>query len=336
MARYLVTGGCGFIGTHLCRSLLRDGHAVRVLDDLSTGRRDNLAHGADLLVGDLGDPATLAAALAGIDGCFHLAAIASVMRGTTDWVGTNRVNLAASIALFDAVAKLPGGRRRPVVYVSSAAVYGDGDRQPISEASQTRPLSAYGADKLAMELHARVATLVHRVPTVGIRPFNVYGPLQDPASPYSGVISIFCERIRAGAPVTIYGDGAQTRDFVFVADVVAALRAAMKRLPGGAPVFNVCTGIGTSVGELAQAVAGLCGRPARLAIRPARDGEIRHSVGDPSSGRLALDLGAATPISAGLAATLAWLEAGGFASAEATTPLAVPGTAGKPVRVASQ
>jgi UDP-glucose 4-epimerase len=198
MPSYLVTGGCGFIGAHLCRSLLRDGHQVRVLDDLSSGRRENLPEGVELLVGDTADRFCVEAGLAGVDGCFHLAAIASVAAGVADWIGTSRVNLGGALALFDTIAKLPEGRRLPVVYASSAAVYGDARPLPLDEATPTRPLSAYGADKRAMELHAGVATHLHGIPTVGLRFFNVYGPMQDPASPYSGVISIFCDRLRGG------------------------------------------------------------------------------------------------------------------------------------------
>src|SRR5665213_2338149 len=257
MARstYLVTGGAGFIGSHLCDALVGDGHAVRVLDDLSTGVRTNLPASVELIEGDIADQAAMQEAVAGVDGCFHLAAIASVARGVEDWLGTHRANLTGAITLFDTVRREP--LPVPVVYASSAAVYGDGARLPITEDAAKRPLSAYGADKYACELHAEVASHVHAVPTVGLRFFNVYGPRQDPRSPYSGVISIFCERLRRGAPVEVFGDGGQTRDFIAVADVVAALRAAMARRKTVVPVipearglpasdvYNVCTGIGT-------------------------------------------------------------------------------------------
>src|SRR5262249_38795661 len=154
-------------------------------------------------------------------------------------------------------------------YASSAAVYGDAATVPIIEAAERRPLSAYGADKLGCELHARVASHVHRIPTVGLRFFNVYGPRQDPRSPYSGVISIFCERILRGATIDLYGDGEQTRDFVYVGDVVAALLAAMRLAPADAPVFNVCTGIATSVLQLAGTIADLAGSGLDARHRPA-------------------------------------------------------------------
>ena len=338
---YLVTGGAGFIGSHLCDALVRDGHAVRVLDDLSTGRRENLPPGVELIEGDIADPAAMEAAVTDVDGCFHLAAIASVARGVDDWLGTHRANLTGTITLFDAMRRQK--RPAPVIYASSAAVYGDCADMPITEAATKRPLSAYGADKYGCELHALVASHVHRVPTLGLRFFNVYGPRQDPRSPYSGVISIFCERLRRGAPVEVFGDGLQTRDFIAVADVVVALRAGMTRLspgvaPGVAPdtsiypatpefpgapsfpvasvfpeasAFNVCTGIPTSIVELAHTIAKLAGRPAEIRHAPPRAGEIRHSVGSPALARQALGLAQPAALTDGLRRVLDWLGSPG-------------------------
>ena len=245
-------------------------------------------------------------AVAGIDGCFHLAAIASVARGIDDWLGTHRANLTGTIAVFDALRRRPV----PVVYASSAAVYGDCPVQPITEAAATRPLSAYGADKLGCELHARVAYHVHQVPTVGLRFFNVYGPRQDPASPYSGVISVFCELLRRGAPIDIHGNGAQTRDFIYVADVVSALMAAMDRRPDNA-VFNICTGVAISVLDLARTIAGLTGQEPEIRFQPARAGDILASSGSPQAARGALGLTAVMPLRNGLARVLDWLDGAG-------------------------
>ena len=183
MATYLVTGGCGFIGSHLCSALRSAGHGVRVLDDLSTGTEANLAPGADLVRGDVADAGAVREAMEGAAGCFHLAAIASVERGTRDWLGTHRANLSGTVAVFEAAARLG---RIPVVYASSAAVYGDCAALPLKEDAPTRPLSAYGADKLGCEQHARVAGVVHGIPTLGLRFFNVFGPRQDPLSPLFG------------------------------------------------------------------------------------------------------------------------------------------------------
>ena len=273
MGKYLVTGGCGFIGSHLAGSLARHGHGVRVLDDLSTGKRENLPVSAELLVGDVADAALVRRAMDGFD-----------------------------------AARRPGARGIPVVYASSAAVYGDEPAMPLTERSPTRPLSAYGADKLGCELHARVAGGVHGVPTAGLRFFNVYGPRQDPKSPYSGVISIFCDRLGAHRPITVFGDGLQTRDFVYVGDVVASLGAAMARLSDGPAVatglYNVCTGRSISVLDLAHTIAGLCGIAAEIGFAPARAGEIRVSLGSPDRLRTELGVECRTEISDGLRATL--------------------------------
>jgi UDP-glucose 4-epimerase len=260
-----------------------------------------------LIVGDIADPTTVFNAADGIAGCFHLAAIASVERGVNDWLGTHRANLTGTITIFDAIRR--HGTKLPVVYASSAAVYGDCQTLPIQEAAERRPLSAYGADKLGCELHAITASHVHGIPTVGLRFFNVYGPRQDPKSPYSGVISIFCERILRDLPVGIYGDGGQTRDFVHVIDVVVALLAGMDLRLDAAAVLNVCTGQATSIAELARMIGELTGKHPSVKHLPPRSGEIRHSLGDQSAMRQALGVRKMVPLRDGLAATLAWLGA---------------------------
>jgi UDP-glucose 4-epimerase len=304
MALYVVTGGAGFIGSHLVDALLADGHSVRVLDDFSTGRRENLDPRADVLVGDVADTALVRRAIAGADGCFHLAAVASVARANEDWLGTHRSNMTGTIAVLDA-ARIAGGF--PVVYASSAAVYGDQSEGPLAEDARAAPRSAYGADKYGSELHAGAAFIVHGVPTTGLRFFNVYGPRQDPASPYSGVVSIFAARIAAGLPITIYGNGQQVRDFVFVADVVCHLRAAMARLhrQPGALVLNVCTGRATSILALAQTIGITVGRAGRLGFGPARAGDLQCSLGDPTLARKTLGVAADTMLPEGLLQTLA-------------------------------
>lgn len=325
MGQLLVTGGCGFIGSHLCEALLAQGHNVRVLDDLSTGSLDNLAPGATLVIGSVDNPADVARAMVGADGCFHLAAIASVQRGTEAWLETHRINLSGTINVLDAarVAALVRGHPVPVVYASSAAIYGAPASVPLLEEALPGPLSAYGADKLGCELHARVAGTVHGIPTLGLRFFNVFGPRQDPGSPYSGVISIFCERLSRGDGIAIYGDGGQTRDFVFVTDVVSALLAGMGTADTSGPVFNVCTGRATSVRKLAQLVAAACGTRPSIEYRPSRPGDIRHSVGSPLRARQALMLAPPMAIEAGLVRVLTWIGAGspGLAPVMAMPPL---------------
>jgi UDP-glucose 4-epimerase len=305
MALYLVTGGAGFIGSHLADALLARGDRVRVLDNLSTGKRENLDPRATLVVGDVADAVAVAGAMDGVDGCFHLAAVASVELGNRDWLGTHRTNLTGAITIFDAARRAQSDGTRadrtvPVVYASSAAVYGDTPDLPLAETAATRPLSAYGADKLGCELHGRVAAKVHGVRNAGCRFFNVYGPRQDPGSPYSGVISIFFNRIGRGQGITIFGDGGQTRDFIYVADVVEALLSAMGQETPGVSVFNVCTGKTTSLLELAAAIGRVFGRTPEIAFAEARVGDIRESLGNPAATRDALGFTAKFGIEEGL------------------------------------
>lgn len=305
--RYLVTGGAGFIGSHLCDALLAHGHAVIALDDLSTGRLAHLDPRVTLQRGDVADPEAVRAVVEHVDGVFHLAAVASVARGNEDWLGTHRVNLGGTIAVLDA-ARAAG--RIPVVYASSAAIYGDTGGEIAREQRMPAPSTAYGADKLGSELHARVGTIVHGVPTLGLRFFNVYGSRQDPGSPYSGVISIFAQRIGAGQPVTLHGDGSQTRDFVHVTDVVAHLLAAMRRIgghrsdAGASGTYNVCTGRPTSIRSLAEILAALTGAPLRSTTAPSRAGDIRYSCGCAAAAAAALGVTARTELQAGLATLL--------------------------------
>jgi len=302
MPIYVVTGGAGFIGSHLADALLAAGHRVRVIDDLSTGHRRNLDPRVELIEADICDAATLRGALEGAAGCYHLAAIASVARANEDWAGTHRVNLTGSITVFDACR----GAGLPVVYASSAAVYGDIGDAVAEESLSCAPRTAYGADKYGSELHAAVGWGVHGVPSFGLRFFNVYGPRQDPASPYSGVISIFADRIARGLPVSVHGDGGQTRDFVFVADVVAHLLAAMDYCgrEAGAFVSNVCTGREVSVLELAETVARVAGREVEIGRGPARAGDIRRSVGLAERARKMLGVEAGVELAVGLGSTL--------------------------------
>ncbi len=303
MAHYLVTGGPGFIGSHLVDALLSSGHRVRVLDDLSTGKRANVDPDAELIVGTVADPEAVQTAASGVDGCFHLAAIASVARSNEDWLGTHQVNLGGTIAVLDAARRLGG---LPVVYASSAAVYGDANGVAV-ESLLPAPLSSYGADKLGSELHARAGFAVHGVPSVGFRFFNVYGPRQDPHSPYSGVISLFATALAAGRALTLHGDGLQTRDFVYVRDIVAFLAAGMRHAASspGAVVLNACTGRETSVRALAETLGGLLQVWPTVLSGPARAGDVRRSVGCPQRAMAVLGMSARTALTSGLETTLA-------------------------------
>ncbi|MDE3059926.1 MAG: NAD-dependent epimerase/dehydratase family protein [Pseudomonadota bacterium] len=298
---YLVTGGCGFIGSHLVERLLAGGHLVTVIDDLSSGRRDNIPAQAGLLVSDITTPGIFDSVIENIDGCFHLAAIVSVQRSMTEWLRTHQVNVDGTVALFDALARR--GRRIPVVFASSAAVYGDSQELPLKETAHCAPLSAYGADKLACEWHGRLAAQAHGIPTTGLRFFNAYGPRQDASSPYSGVISIFASRMRAGKALTIFGDGGQSRDFIYVGDAVNALAASMQaleaqRLTHG--VFNICTGISTTINDLAKAMASVSGSNSEIRHASPRAGDIRASVGDPALAAKEFGFRVSIPLQEGL------------------------------------
>lgn len=299
MNRVLVTGGCGFIGSHLVDALIKNGHQVKVLDDLSTGKMENLHPDAQLIVGSITNADTVTSAMQDVDACFHLAAIASTQLSNQDWVGTHQVNLTGTINIFNIARK---NQKTPisVVYASSASIYGSTDLTKIQESFPKKPLTAYGADKLGCELHAAVAGYIHRVPTCGLRFFNVYGPRQDPSSPYSGVISIFANQITSGKSINIFGDGEQTRDFIFVDDVVRYLIAALDRTSNAAPVFNVCTGKGISINELARTAMSAANKTVPIEYKPPREGDIRYSVGDPTASNRYFNLQAEINIKAGL------------------------------------
>lgn len=307
MSRFLVTGGCGFIGSHLADSLVAEGHRVRILDNLSTGRRANAPAAAELVVGDITDAGTVGSCIEGMDGVFHLAAIASVDQSRRDWLGCHAVNLTGAITIFDAARRCAAPPR--IVYTSSAAVYGDSAAVPLSEVEPARPINAYGADKLGCELHGRVATLLHGVPTMGLRLFNVFGPRQDPASPYSGVISIFTDRLRRGEAITIFGDGRQIRDFVAVADVVEFFLAGMAATQIAGETFNVCTGQGTTIVKLAETLGSVLGVAPVLRFEPPRPGDIRTSIGDPARAGRALGATARLSLREGLVRTVGMVGA---------------------------
>jgi UDP-glucose 4-epimerase len=309
MTHYLVTGGAGFIGSHLVESLRVDGHTVRVLDDLSTGKRENLPHGAELVRADVTSPDAVRRALDGIDACFHLASIASVERSHNEWLHSHAVNLGGTITLLEEI-RLAQQQVRPIpfVYASSAAVYGAPDVIPISEDAGTHPVSAYGVDKLGCELHAAVGSRIHGLNVVGLRFFNVYGPRQDPNSPYSGVITIFCRQASKGIPLEIHGDGSQVRDFIFVSDAVIALRKAMAMAAPKSQIFNVCTGVGTTIGQLAEIITQQRGLPFRPRYAPSRAGDLHASIGDARHARCGLGFSSRISLEEGLELTLASMK----------------------------
>jgi UDP-glucose 4-epimerase len=307
----LVTGGAGFIGSHLVAALLDAGTRVRVLDNLSTGRAENLAavrDRVDFLAGDLTDPAAVARAMAGVDTIYHLAAQVSVMASLRDPAHTEAVNTAGTAALLSAAAR--AGVRR-LVFSSSCAVYGDDPELPKTEESRVVPLSPYAASKREGELLAgRQNERGEGLTAVCLRYFNVYGPRQQPDSDYAAVVPRFLALARQGRAPTIYGDGEQTRDFVHVSDIVRAnLRAARLVLAPGTPhLFNIGTGEATSVNQLWRLIAGLagCAEPARHAA--ARAGEVRHSYGSSALAGAVLGFRPEVGLAQGLRSTLAALQ----------------------------
>jgi UDP-glucose 4-epimerase len=300
--RILVSGGAGFIGSHLVERLLAAGDEVVVLDDLSSGRAENLPAQARLVRGDVLDEQLLDRLLVGVDRVYHLAARVSVQLCITDWMAAHRINLGGSIAVFQAAHR---AGNLPVVYASSAAVYGNRSGGACHEADLPRPISPYGADKLGCEHQARTMAEVHGLASVGLRFFNVYGPRQEATSPYAGVISKFCANRRAGRPHVIFGDGGQSRDFVYVADVVEGLLRASDAAVrgGGAQVLNICSGAGTTLMDLVAQLDDLAGRGASSVEHASeRSGDIRASLGSPEAARAALGFSARTGIADGLRA----------------------------------
>jgi UDP-glucose 4-epimerase len=299
--RTLVTGGAGFIGSNLVDALLARGDAVTVLDDLSTGRREYVAAGADLHEASVTDPAAVAGALASSEAevVFHLAAQIDVRRSVADPAFDLAVNVGGTVTVLEA-ARAAGVRH--VVFVSTGgAIYGEADEIPTPETCEARPMAPYGLAKLAAEGYVRLYEDLHGLRATTLRLSNVYGPRQDPLGE-GGVVAIFCGlAVAGGAEATVYGDGEQTRDFVYVGDVVDAMLAAADGAPIGP--YNVGTGEETSVNALAARL-GLPTRPA-----PARAGEVFRSCLDPRRAARELGWTASTDLAAGLERTLEWARA---------------------------
>lgn len=278
--KVLVTGGAGFIGSHLADRLLAAGNEVVVLDNLSTGKRENLpesAPGFEFVAGDIRDLETVLRCVRGVDAVVHLAAVASVQASIDDPLGTHQTNFDGTLNLLEA-ARVAGVRR--FVYASSAAVYGNTQQLPVSEESRLQPLSPYAADKLAGEHYLYYYFTKHGLATTAFRFFNIYGPRQDPSSPYSGVISIFVKRIQAGAPVMIFGDGQQTRDFVYVGDLVDLLAQSLARPGLAGKTINVGTGVESSLLQLLDALGTLVGQTIQRSHSAPRVGDIVRSCAD--------------------------------------------------------
>lgn len=305
MSLYLVTGGAGFIGSHLAEAILARGDRVRILDDLSTGKRQNVPAGAEFIEGNAGDAAVAADAVAGCDIVLHQAAIPSVPRSVKDPVGTNTANVDATLQML--VAARDAGVRR-FVFAGSSSTYGNAATLPKREDMRPAPVTPYALQKWVGEQYCQLFSSLYGLETVTIRYFNVFGPRQAPDSPYSGVISLFTRALLAGQAPTIYGDGRQTRDFTYVTNVVdGVLRAATAEAVSG-EVINVATGGRVSLLELVRSLQVILGVDVAPTFAPAREGDVRDSQADIFKARKLLGYEPIVPFEQGLRQTVEWFK----------------------------
>ena len=308
MAKFLVTGGAGFIGSHIAETLVRRGDAVRVLDNLMTGRRENLAgfiHRLEFIEGDIRDLETCRRAAAGVDHVLHQAALASVPGSIADPVLANAINVTGTLNLL--VAARDAGVES-FVLASSSAVYGDDPGLPKVEGKEGKPLSPYGVSKWVDEKYAQAFHALYRMKTVALRYFNVYGSRQDPGSQYAAVIPLFITKILGGEPPVIYGDGEQSRDFIHVDDVVRANLAAAASAEAEGAALNIAGGTGLSVNALLAAVNGALGTDVRPVRAEPRPGDIRHSTADIGRARRVLRFEPGVSLAEGLRRTISWYK----------------------------
>jgi nucleoside-diphosphate-sugar epimerase len=305
MAKYLVTGGAGFIGSHLVEELIRRGESVRVVDNLSTGKRQNIAHlpTVELIQADLAESGVAERAVKGIDYVLHQAAIPSVPRSVQDPITSNRANIDASLNLL--VAARDAGVKR-LVYAGSSSAYGNTPTLPKVETMATEPLSPYALQKLVAEQYCRMFTDLYGLETVTIRYFNVFGPRQDPSSPYSGVISLFISALCEGRQPTIYGDGEHTRDFTYVANVVDGVLRACTAEGASREVINVATGGRISLNTLFKTIRNLVSAKVDPIYAEPRAGDVKDSQADISKARRLLGYEPIVGFEEGLAKTVAW------------------------------
>jgi nucleoside-diphosphate-sugar epimerase len=307
--KILVTGGAGFIGSHLTQALVAEGHRVRVLDDLSGGRRTNLREvrgDVEFVRGNCADLETARRATRGVEMVYHEAAVPSVARSVDDPVLSHRANATATLTML--VAARHAGVRR-FVYAGSSSVYGDTPQLPKREDMPPRPRSPYAVGKLMGEHYLRIFHELYGVETLTLRYFNVFGPRQNASSPYSGVISLFVTALLAGRRPVMYGNGEQSRDFTYVEDVVEGnLRALRARGLAGQHV-NVATGHRVTLRELLETLAAEIGVPARAERKPPRKGDVRHSLADISAARKLLGYRPRFDLETGLRRTVEWYRA---------------------------
>ena len=305
MALYLVTGGAGFIGSHLAEALLKRGDSVRIADDFSSGKKANLRPGAEVIEGDLADDGVAARAVAGCDYVLHQAAVPSVPRSVNDPLGTHRANVDATIQLL--VAARDAGVKR-FIFAGSSSTYGNSSVLPKREDMRPAPISPYALQKLMGEQYCQLFTAVYGLETVTTRYFNVFGPRQAPDSQYSGVISLFVKALLAGQAPVIHGDGRQTRDFTYVTNVVdGVLRAAAAEKVSG-EVINIATGGRISLLELVRAIQLILGSKVSPTFGPSREGDVKDSQADIFKARRMLGYEPSVPFEEGLRHTVAWFK----------------------------
>jgi UDP-glucose 4-epimerase len=309
VAKYLVTGGAGFIGSHLCEELVRRGHRVRVVDSLITGKRRNIdsigggTSAMEFIEGDLAEPGVAERAVAEMDYVLHQAAIPSVPRSVKDPITSNRANITSVLNVL--VAARDAGVKR-LVYAGSSSAYGNTPTLPKHERMPTDPLSPYALQKLVGEQYCRLFTTLYGFETVAIRYFNVFGPRQDPGSPYSGVISLFATALLDGRQPVIYGDGEQTRDFTYVANVVDGVLRASEAPNVAGEVMNVATGGRISLNDLLKTMNRILGTSLRAVYKSPRAGDVRDSQADIAKAKTLLGYVPSVDLEEGLRRTLDW------------------------------
>jgi UDP-glucose 4-epimerase len=314
MPSLLVTGGAGFIGSHVVERFLADGDNVVVLDDLSSGRRKNLPDMARCHVMDVGDhQARDVIATGDFEVVAHLAAQIDVRKSVADPLADSAINVGGTINVLEAIRHLPAGRRPRLIFASTAAIYGQSAEMPTTETAATGPEAPYGIGKLAAEYYLAYYSRVWDLDCIVLRFGNVFGPRQNPQGE-AGVVAIFGSRALRGLPLTIYGSGEQTRDYIYVGDVASAFHSAasVRMPPAGAldaRAFNVATGIETSVLELARLIGDVSGRAPTIEFAPAREGEVIRSCLAPGKANRSLGWRSTTDLRQGLAATVAWIQA---------------------------
>lgn len=302
----LVTGGGGFIGSHLVDLLLEQGHSVRVLDNFSTGRRSNLLESninLDIYTGDICILEDVDKSVKGVDAIVHLAAVASVQASVDDPIGTHEVNLVGTVNLLES-AKQYGVKK--FVFASSAAVYGNTEQIPVSETSTLSPLTPYAVDKLSSEYYIDYYRRQFNLNPVIFRFFNIFGPRQDPSSPYSGVISIFMQRAIDSQPISVFGDGCQSRDFVYVNDLVCLLANAVVTADSFPVAMNVGNGKQTNLNDLLEMITRFRGQGLNVTYAEPRAGDIKHSCADNSLVEEKMGYESNHPVAMGLKKTYDW------------------------------